>query len=224
MSTPKTLPQTTTVSIEWSAFLGALIILGLSLLIGIGVIIASWQYQSYIVKWTKERQGEFGEVEAKYSQLQEALEIVDNLYLDKFNQLQEEGFFLNDSNIDVDELRLKMYEDIKQLLSQLPLITADYSLSEKNLYTVEKIIVEEAFETYETEISLSLGLLHEEDVLQLAEAIDYQRYKGLFNLKRCDLKRLREKVNVKEVTKANFQAQCVLTWYTSKVKVNEDEQ
>lgn len=220
MSKP-TYESITSVPIEWRILLNPFIVFTFTLMLGAALIIVSLQYQQYIKDWKFEQQKILGDLEAKYWQFQEAIEVVDNLYLEKFYQLKEKGFFLNGPHSNLDEQRLNMSETIEQLLSQMPFVGAGYQLFEKQIYLPPQLNIEEEVKTYETKIILKLTLLHEEDVLQLVKVLEFRLHVGWFNLTRCQIKRLREKISLKDVSKANFEAECVLAWYTSTIENEE---
>lgn len=201
-------------AIDWAAIFSAFIILCFSLIISAILIFASQQYQSHISEWTQTQRSHFGAIEKQYTLLQEALDIVDSLYLEKFNQFITEGFFAN--HYPIEEQRLKMFGEIQTLLSKQPLFTADYALSETKLYPVPDFLsIENQFKTYETQLIFKLGLLHEEDILKIIEAIEVKKFAGLFNWQSCDIKRLGDSIDVKDVGKPYLKVNCVLAWYTS---------
>ncbi len=203
-------------TIDWSALSSALIVLASSLILGALLIFASQQYHSYLIEWTQTQHRHFGAVEKKYTQLQETLEIVNSLYLKEFNQLITEEFFSYDQQSE--KQRLKLFNQLQTLLSQLPLLGANYVLSETKLYAIHDFItVEKPFKTYETQIILKLMLLHEEDLLKLTKAIDIQTFAGLLNLQSCHIKRLRDQIDFKDASKPYFMATCVLVWHTSQI-------
>ncbi|RKZ84048.1 MAG: hypothetical protein DRR19_18260 [Candidatus Parabeggiatoa sp. nov. 1] len=212
------LPKTAT-PIEWRAILGALIALSLSLIISVLLILGSQRYHDLMNEWERQQRNAFQTVNAKYYNLQEALKIVNGAYLKEFNQLIKEGFFTIKPLLTVEEQRLKMVDKIKTLLFDLELITADYTLLKNKLYDFQDIIIiEPEFKTYQTQLILNLELLHEGDVLKLIETIEFQHFTGLFNLQRCDIKRLRDKIDVNNVSNPYFKANCVLAWYISEIE------
>jgi hypothetical protein len=217
MSNPKTPTK-----IDWSTLRRALIVLTMSIILSIILLFTTKQYHNDISKWTQTQRSHFGAVEKKYTQIQAALEIVNGLYLKKFNQLIKEGFFSPNKHLNIEEQRLKMFKKIQTHLSQLPLFTADYALSETKLYTVpEFLTIDEQLKTYQTQLTLKLELLHEEDVLKLIKVIEFQKFAGLLNLHRCDIKRLVPKIDVKDISKPYINATCVLTRYTSSIEKDD---
>ena len=204
-----------TVPLEWSALSNALIGLIISLVIGGGLIGTTYQYRQQMDVWLRQQRNGFNQIETDYSRIQEALEIVDNLYLDKFYQLEQDKFFLNRINLNTDEPHLKMLNDIKALISQVHPFLANYELSSKKIYQVPDLLVEDQFKAYETQLILKLTLLHEGDMLDLIKAIEIHRFTGLFNLRKCDIRRLNKVIDVKDVSKAYLEVNCTLNWYIS---------
>ncbi len=217
---PKPHPESTDskASLEWSTLSGALIVLSLSLSISAVLVVSSYQYRNYIERWTRQQRSDFNKIETEYSQVQEALEIVDNLYLDKFYQLEKEGFFLNRLNINLEAARPKMLDDIKAILSKLPLFSANFEVSGKQIYEVLDLFVAPEFKTYETQLVLKFSLLHEGDMLNLIKAMEFHNFTGLTNLQQCDIQRLNKSIDVKEVSKPYLDANCTLMWYVSNIE------
>ncbi len=211
MSHPK---KSTKTKIDWSEILWPLILFVFSLILTTIFLVASQQYHKHINEWTRTQKSHFGTLEKEYTQLQDTLEIVNKLYVQKFNKLIKIGFFETDLNIE--KQRLKMFGKTRRLLSQLPLFTANYTLSETKLYTVPDFLrLEKSLKTYQTQLTLKVEILHEEDLLKLIEAI---KFAGIFNLQRCDIERLTPQIDVKNISKAYFKATCVLARYTSSIE------
>jgi len=212
-----------TTMIDLSVLVSALIIFGLSLIVGVVAVLASYQYYNHMTAWELKQRRDFGGVESQYSRLQETLEIVNNLYLEKFNQLKSEGFFINGTRLTLQEQYLKTSSELKLILSQLPLFkqASDYNFSNQERYTIPGYDQESEFKIYKREINLKLGVLHEGDVLKSIETIEFQKLAGLFNLQNCDIKRNRDDINIKDVSKPYFNANCVLAWYVSLIDKSE---
>ncbi|KHD08004.1 hypothetical protein PN36_10190 [Candidatus Thiomargarita nelsonii] len=213
MSHPK---KTTKTKIDWSEILWPLILFVVSLILTTIFLIASQQYHKHINEWTQTQKSHFGSLEKEYTQLQDTLEIVNKLYVQKVEQLIKIGFFYHEQDLSLEKQRLKMFGKIRTLLSQLPLFTANYTLSETKRYTVPDFLrLEKSLKTYQTQLTLKVEILHEEDLLKLIEAI---KFAGIFNLQRCDIERLTPQIDVKNISQAYFKATCVLARYTSSIE------
>lgn len=198
---------------HWLVLSPALIVFGLSLILSAAFLFFTYEYYYGISNWKRTQVNHFGAAEQEYMELQETLDVLNHSYLQKFDQLIDKKFFVNDEALSVEEQRLEMFNNFQKQLPQLPLFTADYTVSETKLYRIQGI--EERFKTYETEFTLKLTLLHEEDLLNLIESI---KFNGLFTIKRCDIQRLHEKIAINDASKAYIKATCVLAWYILRLR------
>jgi len=210
----------TITTIDWSVLFKGLIALTLSLIISALLIWGSLQYGNAMTKWERKQRSQLGNIQAKYSRLQETLEIVETGYFQKFNQLTKKEFFINEPKLTLSEKRLKMINEIKSLLSkQLLFKTSYFDLSETRQYNAPaRFIIEPELKTDQTALILTLDILHEADVLKLVQAIEYQQFAGLFNWHTCHIQRIRETIDLKDVSQPYFNATCVLVWYISKIE------
>jgi hypothetical protein len=212
-----------TFTIEWSVLLGALIALSLSLIMCLVMILGSYQYYDTIAKWGKEKNNEFGEIDSKYARTQEALEKSKNfsLYQRRFKRLKKKGFFSN-RTVNIDEQRAEIQNNLYAILKRQPLFSQKFQVLEKTRYSFPNIVIEEQFKVYETSINfLDLGLLHEGDLLKLIKKIENhnQKFAGLFNFKKCELKRnYGNDIDETNSSKPHINANCVLNWYTSRIE------
>jgi len=212
-----------TFTIEWSALLGALIALSLSLIVCLIMIFGSYQYYNTTAKWGEEKNDEFGKIDGEYARTQEALEKSKNFnfYQRRFKLLKKEGFFSN-MTVNLDEQRAEIRNDLYNILEKQPLFSQELQVLEKTRYSFPHIVIEEQFKVYETSINfLDLGLLHEGDLLKLIKNIERhnRQFAGLFNFKKCDLKRnSANDIDETDSSKPYINANCVLNWYTSRIE------
>ncbi|MDM8557884.1 hypothetical protein [Candidatus Parabeggiatoa sp. HSG14] len=207
-------------TIDWYVFIKPLIVLSLSIIMGIVIILSSQQYHNSTTEWKRQQNTLFGNVEKKYTQLNEALEIVNSLYLEKLKHLKKDGF-LNESLLDIKEQRVKIFDKIVTFLKlQKKLFDVSYDFSKTKSYSVPDFLTSiSQFKIYQIKINLKFGFLHEGDLLKLIKTIEFQlKSKGLFNLQTCDIKRIRDIINVKDVSQPYFEASCVVVWYVSKIE------
>jgi hypothetical protein len=204
--------------IDWSVLSNSLIVLTFTVIVSILLIVGSQQYDTSELKQCQD----FNKQQAATSRYRETLGIVGNNpvhYDTNSKQLIKDGFFQEKRTSTIEEQRLKMMAEIESIISRLLLPTpASYELTQPTPYTVPNFTIANQFKVYETKLTLKLGLLHEEDVLELIERIDFQQLPGLFNWQKCEIKRTTDKINVKDASKANFEAICVLAWYVSTIE------
>jgi len=218
-------PEKNTITIDWSALLSGLIVLGLSLTIGIVMIVGSQLYHSRTSEWELEQRRHFSRVVAEHAQLQETLYVVNNLYVETFNKLKTNGFFQSDSSSTIEEQRLTVYEEMNSFLSQLSLFNYQFKVLEEKQYPLPEFLdAEPEFKTYQIPISLELKVLHEEDVLGVIQTMEFknQKWAGLFNLQSCDINRYSELIKLNDIENPYFSAKCVWAWYISKIEKEQE--
>jgi hypothetical protein len=212
-----------TFTIEWSVLLGALIALSLSLIMCLVMILGSYQYYDTTAKWGKEKDDEFGKIDGEFARTQDALEKSKNLslYQGRFKQLKRQGFFSN-RTVNLDDQRVEIRNNIYDILEKQPLFSKKFQVLEKKRYSFPNLVIEEQFKVYEIPITfLELGLLHEGDLLKLIKKIERhnRKFAGLFNFKKCDLKRNSgDNIDETDSSKPHINANCVLNWYTSRIE------
>lgn len=208
--------------IDWAVFHRVFIVSGSCLVLSIGLVVGSQQYEVYLTQWSSQQRNLFAQMQAEYVQIQEALEIVNTFYYNTFNGLIKEKFFQEKPQVSLEEQALQMVNEIKNVIPNLKLPPpVTYELATKNLYSHFPFPIDTQLKVYETKLILALGLLHEEDMLKLIETLEFQKLAGLFNLQRCEIKRAQEKIDVNDVSKAYFNANCVLAWYVSTIEKSE---
>jgi len=212
-----------TFTIEWSALLGALIALSLSLIVCLIMIFGSYQYYNTTAKWGEEKDDEFGKIDGEYARTQEALEKSKNFnfYQRRFKLLKKEGFFSN-MTVNLDDQRAEIRNNLSNILEKQPLFSKKFRVLEKKRYFIPNLVIEEQFKVYETPITfLELGLLHEGDLLKLIRKIERhnRNFAGLFNFQKCDMKRnSTNDIDETDSSKPHINANCVLNWYTSRIE------
>ncbi len=211
--------------IDWSALQNALIVLSVSLVISILLIVGSQQYEKQMKTWQRQQLNKYRAKDAEYARFQETLKIVNGLYFETFMQLVAKGFFLNEPTTNVEGQRSKMLKQIKTLLPQLKTLIAahsNYTFLEKRPYNYyDTATLEPNFKTYETKLILNLSFLHEGGILKLVQTIGFQKFSGLLKLQSCDITRVNEKIDVKNVKQGNLKANCILVWYISEIEEEE---
>lgn len=205
--------------IDWSVLSNSLIVLTFTVIVSTLLILGSQQYDTSELQQCQT----FDKKQAATSRYRETLEIVGENpghYDTNSKQLIKDGFFQEKLTSTIKEQQSKMMADIESIISRLLLPTpASYELTQPTPY-VPSFNISNQLKVYETKLTLKLGLLHEEDVLELMERINFQQLPGLFNWQKCEIKRTTDKINVKDATKVYFEAICVLAWYVSTIELD----
>jgi hypothetical protein len=193
--------------IDWAAILPAILILAISIIFMILVIFEIQQYEKHLNALKQRQIHQFKTVDAEYQHLKKISDLVQNDYLNKFNELRNTGFIQN-KTVNIQTQRLELFTKIEATLKKLPLITAYYAVSETKADSTQEFI-----KIYQTQLTLKLGVLHEGNLLQTIEKLMALPIEGLLILKKCSLKPLTEKIDLNKASEAYFEALCVFSWY-----------
>ena len=215
--------MTTNTTVDWLSLLKALIILVLSIILSVAMIWGNLQYQDYTKNWANTQQTQLNQIETEYWNLDAALQIVNNRYLANYYQLKKEGFFTDKPHLTIDEQRFNLGKEINHthlsyLKRNYKLFNYNYELLEPKPYSIDSPQTTDSFKTYQIQTNLKLELFHEGNLLSFLKRFRNWKYTSLFHLKSCNVKRLRELKNPKDISKPYFQANCILVWYTAQIK------
>lgn len=212
----------TNFKIDWSVLRLSLVILLMSLVISGAMIWFSYYTQQQQQNQLTQQTRSLKDIQRQLSELDETLIIIEKHYDEQFNELVKQRFFSLNPENSVEEQRLTMEEQINSLLPPDKLPTGTYELLERQIYKIPMIENEPDFNVYKTIINLQLSLLHEGDILKLLQQIKAQTHLGLLNLQHCDIKQI-QSINIRDVSSANFTANCSLAWYTAEIAKTEDQ-
>jgi hypothetical protein len=215
--------MTTNTTIDWLAFIKALIVLGLSLILSVAMIWGNLQYQDYTKNWAKTQKNKLHQIEKEYTNLKSSLKIVNNHYLADYFQLKKEGFFTDKPHLTIDDQRFKLKKEMNHthlsfLKRNHKLFNYNYDLLAPKPYAIDSLKATDSFKIYQIQTHLKLGLFHEGNFLTFLKRLKNWKFPSLFHLKSCNVKRLREFKNPKDISKPYFQANCILIWYTAKIE------
>lgn len=206
--------------IEWHALKKALIILGISVVLGIICFVGGYIYSYQQSKQVNALGVDLSLLNTQLMRKKEASQIVDGHYIETYENFIKNGFFLKKyDDMEIDIQRGQMVESIRLLISQLnfpPSEINSYQFDEQRHYQVSYLEMEPEYKVYVAPLTLRLGILHEGDVLHLLKSIESQNIRGQLNVQRCDIERLQE-INREDASKPYFKMTCVLLWYTSKL-------
>ncbi len=202
--------------IDWSVLRFVTTMLIISVVMAIAVLWFSFDYQQQKQFQLTKRTRFLSDTKSQQTELDQTSVIIEQHYDQQFARLQEQNFFRTDQVSSVEEQRLTMEEQINKLLPPDKLPTGTYQLQERQIYKISAINTESDFKVYKTKINLQLSLLHEGDVLKLLQEMETQPHLGLLNLEYCYIKQLHQ-INIRDVSQANFSANCNLGWYTAEI-------
>lgn len=199
--------------IDWAVLRNALILMGISLVISVGLLGSSFHFWENMDRMYKlERSALFG-VRAQFQNIDEEEKIIEQ-YLPLYRDLQSKG-------IVGQERRLDWIDTLRQASQQVELPTLRYVIDSQSIYQPEFLVPDGSFQIYSSDMRLDLGLLHEGDLGTLFAELDANAT-GLFTVFECDLSRNhRQREFVKRADATNLNAKCGLRWLTIKQRPAE---
>jgi len=126
-----------------------------------------------------------------------------------FKQLQKEGVF-------GEENRLNWVDSIEKITKQHAIPYLKYKIDQR--LPADTNLLSQPYpdiELYKSVMSLQIQLLHEGDLFTVLDELTLQA-KGLFDTERCKISRIQSSHAsvVDSPTDKNFNAECILNWYT----------
>lgn len=191
-------------SADWHVLRGALGVFAICALLALAILTLSnmfWQEMQaeYQTHYTR-----FREVSAQYLAVDDEERIIAEQY-PKFIELYRRGVI-------GDEHRLSWIEALKSAGTQLGLPQVEYVIDAQRIYAPDFPLTTGTFNLNASDMELTLGLVHEEDLVRLFDALD-RTAEGLFTVEACTLNRQGSPQMVSGV-QATIRAECKLRWFT----------
>ncbi len=192
--------------IEWSMLRGALIGLAIALAVAVGVLGVSYHFWESADKSLKSAQRLLNNSRAKYRTVDEQ-EATINTYYPQFQALENQGIIGS-------ERRLDWVENLRRLDETLKLPRLTYSIDTREAFTPEFPVPGGAYQPFSSEMNLTLGMLHGQDLFELLSRLD-ESAQGLYSVDSCNLKRRRDTPGP-SAKESHVTSNCVLRWFTIK--------
>lgn len=190
--------------IEWSILRGGLIGLAIALVLGIGMLSASYHFWEAADKSLKRAQSQLRASRAKYRTVDEQEATIANYY-PQFVALEGQGIVGR-------ERRLDWIENLRRADENLQLPRLAYSIDTQEPFNAEfPMGPGGVYRPYASAMNLSLGLLHGQDLFELLTRLD-EGGQGLYSVDHCSLVRRRDTPG--SPTEAHLMSECELRWYT----------
>jgi hypothetical protein len=194
--------------VEWKVLRGAIGIFSICLLIGGMLLGASYHFREEMEAEYRDHHARFRDVSRKYLAVDDEERIIEHHY-PVFLQLYESGILGR-------EHRLSWLESLRSAGDRIPLPELSYRINPQTVYEPEFPVVLGAFELYVSEMDLSLGLLHEGDLLALLDTLN-RNAQGLYSVSRCEAHRVNEESEF-DPRRPTITAACRLSWFTIDLK------
>lgn len=125
------------------------------------------------------------------------------LYLDKFEQLKNEGFI-------GDERRLSWIESMKEANGVLKLPLFNYAIQPQEEYIRPGLKSSKKVKLLSSATTIDLGLLHEQDLFKVFKLMD-DNVKSMFTIDSCEIDSKSADKELK-VDRQNMTASCTIRW------------
>jgi hypothetical protein len=196
-------------SIDWRYLQQPLIIFILAVIVATSMAVVGYQYESAQIK--------------KYDKAVETLRTTHTRYINMVKDIDLLEQYRNlysgykSSGLIGEERRLSWIESLENTNKVLKLPTLSYSLLPQEKFIRPGLKVKSGVELSGSAMELTMGLLHEEDILAVLEGLRLS-IKNLFTVESCSLSRS-GKVGVPLNTKkTNLRSECTIRWVTINVK------
>ncbi len=190
--------------LEWPILRSAIGLFSISLLLS-GVLLAlSLHFREAMALLFNEHEARFKDISRKYLVLNEKKRIL-KMHYPRFVKFHDQGIL-------GEEQRLNWVETLKSAGARIRIPSLRYEINSRQPYTPEFTLATGPYQVYTSTMRLSLGLLHEYDVVKLLQELD-KNASGLYSIKECSLKRLGEQL-ARNPNGQNLSAECKLLWFT----------
>jgi hypothetical protein len=173
--------------------------------IGIGMLAASYNFYESAQRSLKRAQSQLRAARTKYRTVDEQEAMIATFY-PQFVELEGQGIIGR-------ERRLNWIESLRRADENLKLPRLSYSIDSQEPYTAEFPMAGGVYRPFASEMSLSLGLLHSQDLFDLLARLD-ESAQGLYSVDSCNMVRRREAPGGPRDT--HLSSDCKLRWYTIK--------
>jgi hypothetical protein len=196
-------------NIDWRYLRQPLIMFVLSILIATSMGVIGWQFEAA--------------QEKKYEAAVEKLRTTHKLYtnivndIDLLEQYRKLYSGYKSSGLIGDERRLSWIESLENTNGVLKLPRLTYNLLPREKFVRPGLKIKSGIVVNSSPMQLSMGLLHEEDLLAVLEGLRLS-IKNLFTVESCSLSRIGSVASSLKTKGINLTSQCTIRWVTINVK------
>jgi hypothetical protein len=194
--------------VDWEVLRGALGLFAICFLIGAVVLGASYYFREEMAAEFNTEQARFRDVSRKYLAVDDEERIIAESY-PKFVQLYKAGILGQ-------EHRLSWLEALRRGGEQINLPEISYRIKSQDVYVPKFKTKLGAYNIYVSEMQLTLGLLHEGDLMGIFDVLNRDA-EGLYSVSKCDAIRTSGQLSF-DVNRPTITADCRLNWYTIDLK------
>jgi hypothetical protein len=190
---------------DWHILKGALGLFAIAALVAAGILTASNLFWLKMQAQYQQHYSHFRQISARYLAVDEEERIIVEQY-PTFLSLYEQGVL-------GPERRLSWIEALKSAGSDLGVPQVEFNIDPQQPFVPTFALNTGTFELGSSVMRLSLGLLHEGDLVGLFEALD-EKAQGLYSVDACTLSRINSNTTLAHALQPNIEAVCTLRWFT----------
>ncbi len=197
------------IKIDWRYLRQPLIIFVLSVMVAVSMGVFGFQYESSQIEKYDKAVGTLSATHTRYIDLVNDIDLLEQ-YRNLYSGYKSSGLV-------GEERRLSWIESLENTNKVLRLPTLTYNLLPQEEFTRPGLKVKSGVELNGSAMELTMGLLHEEDILAVLEGLRLS-IKNLFTVESCSLSRS-SKIGVPlDTKKSNLRSKCTIRWVTIDVK------
>lgn len=190
--------------IDWAVLKGAVIVLGISIMISSSLFAGSYYFNSKLNKELKQNKNIFQSISRRYLDVDQEAQLLKDYY-PQFVELYNKGVIGR-------EKRLNWIDALRQSGEKIKLPELRYSINSQEEFNPEYPVNYNGYVVYRSSMELSIGLSHEGDLFKLLEHID-QTADGSYTISECTFNRYSNEIKI-EKNAVNIRALCMLYWIT----------
>jgi hypothetical protein len=189
---------------DWSVLRGPFTVFAVCLIASAAMIAASLHFRQSMEREYQQNHARFRTASQQYLAVDEEERMIEDFY-PEFVRLYRDGLLGK-------ERRLSWLESLRHAGEAIKIPELSYKLEAQREIAPEFPLTLGTYSLFVSPMNLTLGLLHEGDLLQLLQALDREAL-GEYSVKSCNLKRRSIELNLNAV-EPNISAECQLDWWT----------
>jgi hypothetical protein len=197
---------------DWSIMRNTVIGFLVCVTLAAGMLSASYYFKENMQRQYQLSHSDFRNASQQYLAVDEEERIIEEFY-PEFVRLYRRGLIGK-------ERRLSWIESLRSAGAVIKIPELNYKLDAQREIAPDFYLALGSYGVYVSAMNLSLGLLHEGDLLRLFAALERDA-QGQYTVKDCDLRLTSGEFTI-DSTRANIHAECTLEWLTIDLSGDEE--
>lgn len=194
--------------IDWEFLRGSVVTFIVAVGLSVSLVLGTYYFSREMQSLNSKQQTRLAAVRAKYQSVDEVKQIIAS-YLPQYEAMWDTGII-------GPENRLNWIETLRDAAARIKLPSLSYSIASRTNYVPNFPFEEKGFHLYASNMTLSMGLLHEADLPALLQELD-DSARGLFSVMDCSVTRVADEFH-RDPARKNLNAVCGLMWFTVDVQ------